>query len=211
MEKPFRRPLPPGLKLIETLRRDPGTPPARLERHLDRLEQSAARLGFPCDRDTARARLLECEGDLPLRLRLTLGADGTLEVTQAPLGEVPSLWHVRLAEMRLRSDDPWLGVKSTQRVLYTATRAALPAGVDEVLFLNERGEVVEGTITNVFLDRDGTLLTPPLSSGALPGVLRRTLLDEGRALEAVLHAPDLEHGQLFVGNSVRGLVPARLG
>ena len=58
---------------------------------------------------------------------------------------------------------------------------------DEVILLNERGEVCEGTITNVFADvGDGVLVTPALACGLLPGVLRGELLDEGRASEAVL-------------------------
>ena len=83
---------------------------------------------------------------------------------------------------------------------------------DEVILLNERGEVCEGTITNVFVDiGDGVLVTPALACGLLPGVLRGELLDAGRAREAVLSPADLMDAKaLFVGNSLRGLIPARL-
>ena len=83
---------------------------------------------------------------------------------------------------------------------------------DEVILLNERGEVCEGTITNIFADPgDGVLLTPAPACGLLPGVLRGELLDGGRAREAVLGPADLMDAKgVFVGNSLRGLVPARL-
>jgi len=81
--------------------------------------------------------------------------------------------------------------------------------VDEVVFLNERGELTEGSFTNVFVARNGFLLTPPVSSGLLPGTLRAELLDTGRAREHVLTPADLETADaIYLGNSVRGLVRA---
>ncbi len=105
----------------------------------------------------------------------------------------------------------WLGHKTTNRALYDQARAGLPVGIDELIFVNERGEVCEGTITNVFVQEGDRLLTPPLASGLLPGVLRAELLDTGRAVEAVLTLPDLEHAEaIFCGNSLRGLIRATL-
>lgn len=92
----------------------------------------------------------------------------------------------------------------------TRRRAAMPQGADEVILRNERGEICEGSITSLFLRKNGRMLTPPLSSGLLPGVLRQSLLDAGRAEERVLHPADLEGGKLFMGNALRGLIPARL-
>ena len=105
----------------------------------------------------------------------------------------------------LDAGDPWLGYKTTRRALYDRARAALPEGVDEWLFLNQAGEVCEGTITNLFTET----LTPALSSGLLPGVLRAELLGQGWR-EAVLRPGDLEGARLFMGNSLRGLIEARL-
>ncbi|HRO13059.1 aminotransferase class IV, partial [Amaricoccus sp.] len=89
-------------------------------------------------------------------------------------------------------------------------RAALPTGVDEAVLLNERGEVAEGTITSVFLDLGDGLVTPPLAAGALPGVLRAELLATGACREERVPGAALGRGRLFVGNSLRGLIPARL-
>tara|TARA_B100002051_G_C16686755_1_gene613062 strand:+ start:1045 stop:1359 length:315 start_codon:yes stop_codon:yes gene_type:complete len=103
-----------------------------------------------------------------------------------------------------------LRLKTTARAPYDAARAALPEGVDEAILLNERGELCEGTITNLFLKRDGTYLTPPCASGLLPGILREEMLETGAAREAVLQPEDLAQGEVFMGNSLRGLIPAQL-
>jgi 4-amino-4-deoxychorismate lyase len=140
----------------------------------------------------------------PARLRLTMDREGRVEWTDAALPPAKAEWRVGLAQERLRSDDPWLRVKSTRREAYDRARAALPEGLDEVLFLNERGEVCDGSITSVFVDRGQGMRTPPLSSGLLPGVLRAEL----GCAEEVLRAEDLPGVRLWVGNALRGLIPA---
>jgi para-aminobenzoate synthetase/4-amino-4-deoxychorismate lyase len=101
--------------------------------------------------------------------------------------------------------------KTTNRAFYDEPRqhAHAALSVDEVVFLNERGELTEGSITNLFVQRDGTLLTPPLSSGLLPGTLRAELLATGKASEQLLTLDDLERSDaIWLGNSVRGLMRA---
>ena len=86
----------------------------------------------------------------------------------------------------------------------------MPECAQEVILLNEEALVCEGSITNIFLPRDGLLLTPPLSCGLLPGVLRQSLLESGAATEERLTLHDLRSADSFyVGNSLRGLISAR--
>ena len=94
--------------------------------------------------------------------------------------------------------------KTSDRRVYQVE--ALGEGVHPI-FVDGEGFVTEGAIWNVFVERDGVLLTPPLARGVLPGVLRAELLESGQAVEADLRAEDLAGG-FFVGNSVRGLVGA---
>lgn len=195
-----------GLSLIETLGWD-GARLVRGARHLERLAQSAASFGWDCDRDAAGKALRAACGTAPLRLRLTLDHAGQITVTTAPLGPVTPPWRVGLAAERLQSDDPWLRVKTTRRAAYDNARAALAPGLDEVLLMNERGEVCDGTITTVFFDAGHGLCTPPLSSGLLPGVLRAEWIACG-VREAMLMADDLPHVRLWVGNSLRGMILA---
>ncbi len=203
MEGAFRQGLleAPDTRLIETLRRD-GTGYPFLALHMARLERGARRLGFPCDANALR-RILETVHE-PCRVRLTLAPDGAPAVEAAPLPPPASVWRLGLAVERLDRADPWLTVKSTRRAAYDAARAALAPGLDEALFLNDRGEVCDGTITTVFFDRGAGLRTPPLSCGLLPGVLRAAMA----VPEEVLTAEDLPRVRLWVGNALRGLIPA---
>lgn len=191
-------------KIIETLGAHPGEGPRRLRAHLDRMAGTAAALGYPFDPGRAEA-LLDLAPEAPLRCRLTLDHAGGLERTTAPLGPPPREWRVAIHPERLDAADPWLYRKTTRRALYDTARAALPEGIDEWLFLNRAGEVCEGTITNLFTET----LTPARACGLLPGVLRAECLGQGWR-EAVLRPGDLEGARFFMGNSLRGLIPARL-
>lgn len=212
MEGPLRPPADPDFRLIETLAFRPGQGFVRLDQHLARMARSAQTFGIAFDRAAALRALRGASGDVPLRCRLTLDAGGSFALTTGALAENPSHWRVSVAEQRLSSTDIWLRHKTTRRVVYDTARAALPKGVDEFLFLNERDEMCEGTITNLFLDMpDGRRLTPTLSSGVLPGVLRQEMLDHKVATETVLTLTDLQNAQtMHVGNSLRGLIRAEL-
>jgi 4-amino-4-deoxychorismate lyase len=202
-------------RLIETIRWSPGEGFHLIELHLSRLARSAKALQYHCDFEKVRSKLRAGVANLEqqLRVRLVLHPDGEVSVTLTPHSGTPpgTVWGLALSPSRLDPDDSLLRHKTTSRALYDQERARLcRAGVDEVVFLNLRGEVCEGAITNIFVARGETLLTPPVSCGLLPGVLRAHLLESGRAEEAVLRREDLENGQVFVGNSLRGLIPARL-
>lgn len=194
----------PALRLIETLASDAAE--ARVARHLARMARGAAALGWDFDDGAARGALRSA-GPAPVRLRLTLDRSGRFEVTAGPLPPPAAVWRLSLAPVRLRSDDPWLGLKSSRRATYDAARAALAPGHDEAVFLNERGEVCDGTITTLFFDRGQGMRTPPLSAGLLPGILREEMLADG-AREEMLPGADLPQARLWVGNSLRGLIPA---
>ena len=199
----------PRLTLIETLGWD-GSRFLRLELHLARLAGSAARLGWRCDQDGVRQALQDAVSPTPARVRLTLDARGRFKVSIAAMPAPAMLWRVGLAAPRLSSSDPWLAIKSSNRAAYDAARATLPDGLDEVIFQNERGEVCDGSITTVFFDAGDGICTPPLSSGLLPGVLRAEMLAKDALREAVLRASDLDKVRLWVGNSLRGLIPAQV-
>ena len=184
---------------------------------MQRLARSARELDFAHDETRARDALADAASAALgpyARLRLVLWRDGRLDVSASPLTPIAqgAVWRVAIAERRLHSAMPNLRHKTTRRDLYEdeLAHAAAACNADEVIFLNERFELCEGARVNIFMRRDGMLLTPPLSCGLLPGVLRASLLASGAAREAVLTRDDLKAGELFMGNSVRGLVPARL-
>lgn len=207
-------PLPVGLTVIETMRGEPDGGVRLWPLHLARLRRDCAAVGIALDEDRVSAVLaLPRDGQTQRqgqRLRLIVDLTGHVELTRHPLPPAATGWRVALSPLRLDSRDPWLRIKTSHRPVYDAARAAMPGWADEVLLLNERGEVCEGSISNVFLCRDGQLLTPPLSAGLLPGVLRQHLIDTGQAREARLTPSDLASGRMMMGNALRGLIPAVL-
>ena len=207
----FLRDCDPGLKLIETLRGEAGGY-QRLNGHLERLRRSAAWFGFALDEAAVLRRLESLPASGTWRVRLTLAKTGEIEVQAFPLADEPAGPRlVRLAAEAIDSADPLRRHKTTARQLYDDALRGLGAdsSVFDMVFLNERGEVAEGARSNVFVERDGQLLTPPLASGALPGVLRGELLAAGRAREAVLWPENLQQG-FWLGNALRGLIGVRV-
>jgi 4-amino-4-deoxychorismate lyase len=203
--------------LIETMRWEPGQGFLRFERHLARLYGSAEELGFACDPQRVGEVLANTVGaqQTALRTRLVLQRNGEVTAAAQPYEPLAAdkVWRLQLARVRLSSTDTLLRHKTSRRQLYTHARSEyLVTQADEVLLANERGEICEGTITNVFAEfGDGVLMTPRLDCGLLPGVLRAELLDEGRVQEAIYSYDELKSAKaIFVGNSLRGLIPATL-
>lgn len=188
------------------------------DEHLARLRASARELGFAFDEAAFMQALDEAARNAQaerLRLRFVLRRDGKLETGAVPIEPMGqgTVWRVAIARRRFASNDPLLRHKTTRRELYESelAEATSRCGADEVLFLNERDEVCEGARANVFLARDGVLLTPPVECGLLPGTLRANLLASGKARESVLRLTDFSGDAKFcMGNSVRGLVRAEL-
>ena len=207
--------------LIETLRWESQDDELQgyylLDRHLARLKRSAAHFLYPYNQEQAIAALESAAAGFTeacYRVRLTLDAGGDIAVTAAPmvLPGPDALYGLVISDSRVDSRDTFLYHKTSRRALYDGEHAKQSAatGCDEVLFLNERGELAEGSRMNLFIRRDGALQTPPLSAGLLDGTLRRELLDRGEAVEKTLFPEDLDRAEaVFVGNSLRGLVPAR--
>jgi len=176
------------------------------------MARSAAAFGIPFDGDQALQVLNAAAGHEALRCRLTLDVAGRFDLTTGALAANPEQWRLAVSDNRLTASDIWLRHKTTRRAAYDTARAALPQGVDEVIFLNERDELCEGTITNLFLDMpDGRCLTPADTSGVLPGILREELLDNKQVTQTTLTLTDLQNAQMVhVGNSLRGLIRAEL-
>lgn len=215
-EGAFRDGQPADFDLIETLRWEPAAGFVRLERHLARLYASAAELGFACDPERIGEVLAgAATGDGPLRTRLSLARSGSVTVSAQPFEPLPAnkVWRLRIAQQRLDSQDTLLRHKTSRRQVYTHARSEyLTQQADEVLLMNERDELCEGTITNLFADfGDGVLATPRIDCGLLPGILRAELLDRGQAREAVLSLSQIKAAKaLYVGNSLRGLIASSL-
>jgi para-aminobenzoate synthetase/4-amino-4-deoxychorismate lyase len=194
--------------LIETMRFDPHDGAIDLERHLARMKASANAFGFAFDRHAVRNELQAATFRLRVetKLRLRLARSGRVAIEARPIAPPPAgPVTVPIVPLPVSPADFRLAHKTSDRAFYDRARG----GRFEVLFARPDGLLTEGSFTSLFVERGGRLLTPPLSRGLLPGVLRQRLIEEGRAIEADLRADDLAQGFLL-GNALRGLFEARL-
>ena len=211
MEIPIYSNIQENLELIETFMWDPEKGAPDIDLHLERMCKSAANLKFKFEISEIKQKIVKIKSQSRLRCRLTLRFDGKINLTTAPLIPNSKNWILGLSETILNSSDPWLLHKSSNRALYDAERANLPDGIDEFIYLNERNEVCEGTITNIFVKKAGQWLTPPLSSGCLPGVLRRKKIEDGSCKVKIVTFSDLHDAEkIIVGNALRGEIEAVL-
>jgi len=203
----------PACDLIETMRFEPESGVALLEKHLARMKCSAEELGLSFDRHAARNQIqaLCFELDHPAKLRLLASRSGAIALETLALPDHSARPMTTIALPLPVDPSDWrLRHKTSDRGFYEdGLDAARSMGAGECLFVREDGLVTEGCFTNVFVERDGVLLTPPARLGLLPGVLREALIEDGRACEAELTLDDLADGFLL-GNAVRSLFPARL-
>ena len=199
--------------LIETMLFEPESGIELLELHLERIKASAAELGFSFDRHAARNQIQALCFDLEERskLRMLASRRGELSFEAQKLGDPASDTMRCIALPHPVDPGDWrLQHKTSDRAFYEeALAVAHGENAREAVLVRDDGLITEGSFTNVFVERDGMLLTPPASLGLLPGVLRRSLLERDKAREEELTLDDLAGGFLL-GNSVRGLVKASL-
>jgi 4-amino-4-deoxychorismate lyase len=201
-------------ELIETMRADSRGEIALLSGHLQRLQASALHFGFHCPGQPALAEAIqaalaqEAHSTPNVRVRVLLRPDGQLHVATAALPALAPSPRVALARLTLASHEPLLQHKTTWRPWYTSTTQWLTAHHDffDLIFLNERAELCEGSRSNIYVKHDQHWLTPPLTCGLLSGVMRQHLLDSGQVREAVLTRADFEQPgtSLRLSNALRG-------
>jgi para-aminobenzoate synthetase/4-amino-4-deoxychorismate lyase len=178
-----------------------------LDRHLQRLHESARCFGFQCDIVELREVVQQQSAGRsePARLRLLADSDGAHELQFGPLPREGSFKRARLSSTIANSADPFLRHKTTVRRVYDEARHG-HAEDSEVILANERGELTETSIANIALWRNGRWVTPNVSCGLLPGTMRAELLENGDLIEGILTVDELLDGeQIRCFNSVRGI------
>ncbi|MDJ0642470.1 MAG: aminodeoxychorismate synthase component I [Erythrobacter sp.] len=203
----------PACDLIETMAFTPEDGIALLELHLERMKKSAGELGFEFDRHATRNQIhaLCFELEEPAKVRLLASRSGATALETGPMPQPGDAPCKTIALPNPVDPSDWrLRHKTSDRVFYEeALAAAKSMGAGEAILVRDDGLVTEGSFTNVFVERDGVLLTPPTSLGLLPGVFRAFLIEKERAREAELTLADLADG-FTLGNAVRGLFAAEL-
>ena len=198
----------PDFALLETLLWTPSDGHFLLDRHLDRLRESAAYFSRSVDPDAIRRKLTALSRGLAPcrhRIRVVVPLQGEPVVESQAIPQATGTYRIRLAPAPVNSQDPFLYHKTTHRQAYERALAGCP-DYDDVLLWNERREITESCIANVVVERDGQLLTPPVACGLLPGTYRSMLLQQKKIKEAVIRVEDLRSGsRVYLMNSVRGM------
>lgn len=224
-----------GIGLFETMRSYAGRV-FRLDDHLDRLFHSAAALNIPVTQqkleiENGIGELLGANQLTDARLRLTLTrgniknaspenpSPSTLFITAAPLTPYPPEYYnkgmtVIVSNYKQNPHEPTAGHKTINyfnRLLALQQAQLKQAG--EALWFTTANHLAEGCISNVFLVHNEVLLTPPLATPVLPGIIRKLVLELARqngikAEEKSLTIHDLlQASEVFLTNSIMELMP----
>jgi para-aminobenzoate synthetase/4-amino-4-deoxychorismate lyase len=195
-------------ELFETILWEPSEGFFLIEEHLDRISRGAEYFGWPFERGVAISALHDVEREVrirrePSRVRLFLCAEGACRTDHAPLRPLPTPYRLSLARQPISSSDRSLYRKTTDRRAYDSALPLNPTA-DDVILWNERGEITETKIANIAFELDGTLYTPPLTSGLLDGCYRRVLIERGEIRERVVTKEELARAtRIILLNSVR--------
>ncbi len=201
----------PAFDLLETMLFDKKF--TYVDDHKARLQASAEYFGYPFSGDEFDSLLHRIADELDdvhrYKIRILLNSAGELNGEHAVID--PAVQRSRkllFSSQPVNEQEIMLYHKSTYRPWYTVAGEKISSNACyDVLFYNSKGQITEGARSNVFIEKKGTLYTPPVSCGLLPGVLRKNLLHEGKCKERILFKDDfLSADAVYCGNSVRGLV-----
>lgn len=203
----------PPAGIIETCLWTPKDGIVRGKAHKARMMKSAKALGYPFNPAQYDALIDGIKAkETSQHIRITLSAEGDLNLSQKYFVSLDRP-KIMVSPHKLSKQVQYSKHKISRRNFYDEERERLKAltGIDEVIFLNESGKLCEGSFTSIFIEKDGKLLTPALKTGILPGVLRAQLLRSKKARTADLTEDDLLGAKnIYIGNSMRGLMPAAL-
>jgi len=203
----------PEFQLLETLVWDGEY--RLLEEHIARMKSSALYFGFKFDEHGIRSALKDIanrSNNVPKRVRITSAPEGKVKIEHHEFS-VHRFGRIRISSAQVSPRDRFLYHKTTHRDVYDREwAAAVNAECDDSLFSNERGELTEGAIHNVFIVKNGVWRTPRVECGLLPGTYRAHFLRENpEARTEILVLDDLLHAdQIYLCNSVRGMQPVEL-
>lgn len=205
----------PEFSLLETLLWTPEEGYYLLSYHLTRMSESGDYFSFKIPIEAVRAHLARIAGTFeqtPHKVRVLVDKPGKITCEHEPLAgsASPMSPRVRFALFPVNSSDPFLYHKTTNRVVYQEALAACP-GYDDVILWNEKGEITESCFSNVVVEMDGELITPPVICGLLPGTFRAWLLNQEQVRERVILKDELSSmSRVYLINSVRKMREAVL-
>ncbi|MBN2013423.1 aminodeoxychorismate synthase component I [candidate division KSB1 bacterium] len=199
----------PQFQLLETILWIPEDGYFLLEYHMKRIKASAAYFDFHFSESDIRENLESLVSKYTNeahKIRLLVSKEGkfSTKITRIDIRKSSRPVHLKISNVRVESSDPLLFHKTTHRNIFNKAKQMCGATCDDVVLVNERGEITETSIFNIVVNSNGNMLTPARDCGLLAGTFREWLIDQNRIKEAVLTPGDIEQcREIFVINSVR--------
>jgi len=203
-----------SFKLIETMLWDPARGYALMKLHMQRLLESADYFNYRYDQDKIIKKLNNESKAFDInqkyRVRLLLNRNGNVETSYSILDTKNTPKIIAISSKPTESSEKWLYHKTTNRGLYDSEYSRYQKlGFFDVIFKNEKSQITEGAISNIFIKKNRIYYTPPIKCGVLNGVYRRYLLQENKIKirEEIIYPEDLlKADSILITNAVRGMV-----
>lgn len=205
--------------LIETFKYDVNKKQFNhLAEHMYRLDDSAGYFGFKLKQFVIDERLDEIKAELKdktenHKVRLCAYQNGDVDISYEAIPKSDdSEKIVTIGEQKISSRSIFQYHKTSRREVYIDEfTKAKKAGFYDAIILNEHNEVAEGCIHNLFIRKDGQLITPPIKAGVLHGIYRQKMIESENVIEKRITLDDLKNAdEILLSNSVRGLVKVEL-
>jgi len=183
-----------------------------LDYHLSRFNETTLYFNFPNPQILLQEKLNNFQNDhktgpQSYKIRLLLDETGIILLENTVLDKIQSA-KILLSDSIIDSKEVFLYHKTTNRDYYRdSNQIIFENGLADLIYMNEKEELTEGSRTNIFFQLDGMLYTPPLTCGLLPGTYRQFMIDQGKVKEKILKKKDINKvEQFYIGNSVRGIL-----
>lgn len=200
---------PQAFSLFETMLCTPQDGPFLLEKHIERMADSAEYFDFPFSKKKLEDLLIQIAGEItsPKRVKVLLNCSGELSAEAKDFHSAKNVFRAHLAKHPIDSNNVFLYHKTTRREIYPIPEN----NYDDVLLLNDRDELTEFTLGNLVVETAGKFFTPPLSCGLLAGTFRAHLLEIDKIKERVICKDELQnHSKVFLINSLRQWVKVEI-
>lgn len=182
-----------------------------LEEHLIRLKSSASFFLFRYDdnkiQKAIHKTILNSDSHKKQKVKLLINKWGEVKIDISDVLVPPEKIKVIISKSRIKTGNKYQYFKTTNRKIYDKENIFFSRrGFFDIIYFNERSELAEGAITNIFLKRGDTYFTPPVTSGILPGVYRKFMLRSNSSVkEKVLYFEDLMSAEeIILTNALKG-------
>jgi para-aminobenzoate synthetase/4-amino-4-deoxychorismate lyase len=151
-------------------------------------------------------KIVELDPGKKYKIKLILNKWGRIKIETSDLPFVAKIVKIIISEKKISTQNKFQYFKTTNRKLYDEEyQKYFAKGFFDVIFLNEKDEVAEGSITNIFIKKGNSWLTPPLTSGILNGIYCSHLLNNNDIKQKLITIEDLlKADEIKLVNSVRG-------